>query len=102
MVEAEAEVRTLSPNYGQLVQDVVPASAVFAALRPGEAFVALFLSKDSGWAFALRDGNIAISRIEGGSGSIGPLVTAIRAGIEKTEINSLPTFDIADARRLYD
>ena len=53
LAQAEAEVRTLSPNYGQLVQDVVPASAVFAALHPGEAFVALFLSKNSGWAFAV-------------------------------------------------
>jgi CHAT domain-containing protein len=99
---AEAEVRTLSPNYGQLVQDVVPASAVFAALHPNEAFVALFLSKTDGWAFALRDGNIAISKIEGGIGKVGPLVTAIRAGIEKTQVSALPTFDIDDARRLYD
>jgi CHAT domain-containing protein len=99
---AEAEVRTLSPNYGQLVQDVVPASAVFAALHPNEAFVALFLSKTGGWAFALRDGNIAISKIEGGIGKVGPLVTAIRAGIEKTQVNALPTFDIDDSRRLYD
>ncbi len=59
LAQAEAEVRTLSPNYGQLVQDVVPASAVYAALRPGEAFVGLFLSKNSGWTFALRDGRIS-------------------------------------------
>jgi CHAT domain-containing protein/tetratricopeptide (TPR) repeat protein len=102
LAQAEAEVRTLSPNYGQLVQDVVPASAVFAALRPGEAFVALFLSKTSGWAFALRNGSIAVAKIDGGIASVGPMVTAIRAGIEKTEVNALPTFDIADARRLYD
>jgi CHAT domain-containing protein len=102
LVQAEAEVRTLSPNYGQLVQDVVPASAVFAALHPGEAFVGLFVSKTSGWAFALRNGSIAISRIDGGIGKLGPMVSAIRAGIEKTEANALPTFDIADARRLYD
>ena len=84
------------------MQDVVPASTVFASLHPGEAFVALFLSKDSGWAFALRHGDIAISKIEGGIDTIGPLVKAVRAGIEKTEVNALPTFDIADARRLYD
>ncbi len=102
LLQAEAEVRTLSPNYGQLVQDVVPASAVFAALHPNEAFVALFLSKDSGWAFALRNGTIAIARIDGGIGKIGPLVTAIRAGIEKTDANALPVFDIDDARHLYD
>jgi CHAT domain-containing protein len=85
-----------------LVQDVVPASAVFAALHPGEAFVALFVSKRSGWTFALRNGSIAVAKIDGGIGRVGPLVSAIRAGIEKTDVNSLPTFDIADARRLYD
>jgi CHAT domain-containing protein len=75
---------------------------VFAALRPGEAFIGLFVSKTSGWAFALRNGSIAIARIDGGIGRIGPMVSALRAGIEKTEANALPTFDIADARRLYD
>ena len=102
LVQAEAEVRTLSPNYGQLVQDVVPASAVFAALHPNEAFIAIFLSRDSGWVFALRNGTIALAKIDGGIDKVGPLVTAIRTSIEKTEANALPTFDIADARRLYD
>ena len=101
LVQAEAEVRTLSPNYGQLVQDVVPASAVFSALHPNEAFVALFLSKESGWAFALRNGSISIAKIDGGIGKVGPLVKAIRAGIEKTEVNALPAFDIDDDRQLY-
>jgi len=62
LVQAEAQVRLLSPNYGQLVQDVVPARAIFEALRPDEAFVALFLSKSEGWAFALRNGSISIAK----------------------------------------
>jgi CHAT domain-containing protein len=102
LAQAEAEVRQLSPNYGQLVQDVVPAGTVFEALHPNEVFIALFLSKDAGWAFALHNGSIDISKIEGGIATVGPLVKAIRAGIEKTEVNSLPTFDIDDDRRLYD
>ncbi len=102
LTQAEAAVRALSPNYAQLVQDVVPASDVFAALRRDEVFVALFLSKDSGWAFALRDSDIAIAKIDGGIGRIGPLVSAIRAGIEKTQVNALPVFDIDGSRRLYD
>ncbi len=102
LTQAEAEVRTLSPNYGQLVQDVVPASTVFAALHPNEAFVALFLSERSGWTFVLRDGDISISKIEGGAKVVGPLVTAVRASIEKTQVASLPVFDIDSTRRLYD
>jgi CHAT domain-containing protein len=101
LTDAEAEVRRLAPNYSQLVQDVVPASAVFQALHSDEAFVALFLSSHDGWTFALRHGEIAISRIQGGSDVIGPLVRAIRGSIEKTEATSLPVFDIAGARRLY-
>jgi CHAT domain-containing protein len=100
--QADAEVRTLSPNFGQLVQDVVPAPDVFAAMHPDEVFVALFLSKTSGWTFALRNGDIAISKIEGGADVVGPLVTAVRAGIVPTQTNPLPTFDIDDTRRLYD
>lgn len=101
LTQADAKVRELSPNYGQLVQDVVPASTVFATLHANEAFIALFLSKDSGWTFALRNGDIAISKIEGGADKIGPLVKAIRAGIEKTQATALPVFDIDSTRELY-
>lgn len=101
LTAADAKVRELSPNYGQLVQDVVSASTVFATLHANEAFVALFLSKDSGWAFALRNGDIAISKIDGGATRIGPLVNAVRAGIEKSEANALPVFNIEKTRELY-
>ena len=101
LAQADKRVRELSPNYEQLVQDVVPASRIFATLRPNEAFVALFLSKDSGWTFVLRDGSISISRIDGGSARIGPLVKAVRASIEKTQPTSLPVFDIEKTRELY-
>lgn len=101
LTRAEAEVRTLSPDYGQLVQDVVPASAVLSALHPDEAFVAVFLSQTSGWTFVLRHGDIAVARIPGGAGAAVPLVRAVRAGVEKTQAASLPVFDADAARRLY-
>ena len=93
-------MQAASPNYGQLVQQVVPASDVFAALRPDEAFVAIALSKEDGWVFLLRNGAIAVSRIDGGLGQIAELVRRVRAGIELTS-NGLPTFDVADAQKLY-
>jgi CHAT domain-containing protein len=98
LVKAEATVRELSPNYGQLVQDVVPARAVFAAMHRDEAFIAFFLSEHDGWTFALRDGEIAVAPIEGGLGVIGPLVQKVRAGAEEQS----GAFDIDDTRRLYD
>ena len=98
LATVEAEVRTLSPNFSQLVQDVVPARDIFAALRPNEVFVSIFLAADSGWVFALRDGRIATARIEGGAGTIGPLVKKVRAGMEVPGA----VFSIDDTRHLYD
>ena len=99
---AEAAVRKLAPNFGQLVQDVAPASQVFGLLRPDEALVAVFLASDSGWTFALRNGSIAVSRIDGGAAAIDPLVTAVRAGLQQKPGGGLPDFDVASAKRLYD
>jgi CHAT domain-containing protein len=96
--QAEAKVREMAPNYAQLVQDVVPARDVFAVMRPNEVFVALFLSQHDGWTFALRNGDIAISRIEGGIDTIGPLVKQVRAGMDEPA----SVFDIDNSRRLYD
>ena len=93
-------LQAASPNYGQLVQQVVPAKDVFAALHPNEAFAAITLSDDDGWVFLLRNGTIAVSKIDGGVKQIAELVRRVRAGIELTTAG-LPTFDIADAQKLY-
>ena len=99
--DADAALQAASPNYGQLVQETVHPADVFAALHPHEAFVALTLGEEEGWAFALRDGHIAAARIPKGAGEIDALVRRVRAGIELTG-SALPAFDIADARALYD
>ena len=99
--EADAALQAASPNYGQLVQETVQPSDVFAALHPNEAFAALILSDAEGWVFVLRNGQMAVSRIGKGTEGIGALVRRVRAGIELTT-NELPKFDIAGARELYD
>ena len=93
-------LQAASPNYGQLVQEVVPAKDVFAALHPNEAFAAITLSDEDGWLFLLHDGTITVSRIDAGLKQVAELVRRVRAGIELTT-NGLPTFDVADAQRLY-
>jgi CHAT domain-containing protein len=100
LADADAALQAASPNYGQLVQQVVPARDVFAALHPGEAFVAIALSNEDGWAFLLHNGAIAVSRIDAGLDQIAELVRRVRAGIELTS-SGLPTFDVADAQKLY-
>ncbi len=100
LADADAALQAASPNYGQLVQQVVPAKDVFAALHPNEAFAAISLSNEDGWVFLLRNGTITVSRIDDGLDEIAESVRRVRAGIELTA-NGLPTFDVTDAQRLY-
>ena len=97
--DADAALQAASPNYGQLVQQVVPASDVLAALHADEAFAAITLGEDDGWVFLLRKGEISVSRIDAGIKEIAGLVRKVREGIEITE--TLPQFDTADAQKLY-
>ncbi len=99
--ETEAALQAASPNYGQLVQQVVSAHDVLAALHPGEAFVATVLGHDSGWTFLLRGGKIMVAPIEGGSAAIATLVKRVRASMD-AETEPPPPFDIAAARAVYD
>jgi CHAT domain-containing protein len=83
------------------VQQVVLASDVFSALHPNEAFAAITLGSDDGWVFLLRNGTIVVSKIDAGVKRVAELVQHVRAGIEQTNADSLPPFDIADAQQLY-
>jgi CHAT domain-containing protein/tetratricopeptide (TPR) repeat protein len=100
LADADAALQAASPNYGQLVQQVVSAKDVFAALHPDEAFAAITLSEEDGWVFLLHNGSISVSKVDGGIKQIAELVRRVRAGIELTT-NQLPTFDVADAQKLY-
>jgi CHAT domain-containing protein len=98
--DADAALQAAAPNYGQLVQEVVPATAVLAALAPGEAFVDITLMPHGGWTFLFRNGTIAAAPVRGDEASIAALVRRLRASIELTQ--RLPEFDIAASRALYD
>jgi len=102
LAAADASLQAASPNYGQLVQQVVPASAVLGALHPHEAFASIALADPNGWVFLLHDGTIAAARVDQGLPQIAKLVHDLRAGIELTSAGALPTFNIAAARALYD
>ena len=103
VAEADSALQAAAPNYGQLVQQVVPASDVIAALHPHEAFVAITLSNHAGWVFLLRSGGgaaITVAPVAGGTEKMAELVKHIRASIEPGA-TGLPTFDIDDAQALY-
>ena len=83
LADADAALHAAAPNYGQLVQEVVPAADVLAALRPGEAFVAITLTGDTGWVFALRDGTDRRGAVAGRHRRrCSDLVHRVRASIE--------------------
>ena len=98
--EADSALQAASPNYGQLVQQVAPASAVFAELHPNEAFVAISLADKDGWVFLLHNHTVTVSKIHAGLKDVAGMVTRIRASIELSG-GALPNFDIADAQQLY-
>ena len=98
--KAEDELQAALPSYNALVQQVVPAATLFAALRPGEAFAAISLAGTEGWTFLLRDGVIRVGHVEGGATRIAGLVERLRASIEPAG-NDLPAFDAAAAQELY-
>ncbi len=100
VAEADAALQAASPNYGQLVQQVSPASEVMAALGPGEAFVAITLTDTGGWTFLLRDGQIAVAPVQGGLPRMAELVKRVRGGIE-SETGAVPKFDTEAAQQVY-
>jgi CHAT domain-containing protein len=100
LADADAALQAASPNYGQLVQEVVPAADVFALLQPGEVFIAVDLSDTGGWTFALRNGEIKAARITADAPAMAKLVQRIRAGVEPTT-DALPAFDTDAAYKIY-
>src|SRR5262249_46909728 len=81
--DSDSDVQEATPNYGQLVQQSVPAADVLASLRPGEAFVAIMVGKNGGWTFVLRDGRIAVGHSAGASDSrLTALVRHVRASLK--------------------
>jgi CHAT domain-containing protein len=100
VADADASLQAAAPNYGQLVQQVAPASDVLAALRPGESFASIVLDAGGGWTFLLRDGQVSVARISDGQDKMAELVRRVRAGIEPTG-SGVPRFDIAAAQQVY-
>jgi CHAT domain-containing protein len=98
--ETEKALQAASPNFGQLVQQVVSAKDVFAALHEKEAFAAIMLGTDTGWTFALRDGRITVAPVEGGSKAVAALVSQVRKSMD-AEQEPPPPFDIASDQALY-
>jgi CHAT domain-containing protein/tetratricopeptide (TPR) repeat protein len=101
LTDADSALQEAAPNYGQLVQQVVPASAVLAALRPGEAFLAIALTGDGGWVFLLKDGRITAAPSGADVGRVTGLVQRVRASLQPDAAGRPPAFDTAAAQAIY-
>ena len=99
--DLEEQLQSASPAYNQLVPKVASAKQIMDALRPGEAFVATVLGETSGWTFTMRDGKIAIGRIEGGRPRMAKLVQRLRRTLEIGEDGRVSAFDMAASYELY-
>ncbi len=98
--QATLAEQAAAPNFGQLVQQVVPAKAVLALLRPDEAFLGITAGPDHSWLFFLHDGAIQVARSQTNDAGMAALVSAVRASIEPTQAG-LPPFDMAGAAAIY-
>ncbi len=101
LADADGAMQAAAPNFGQLVQQLVPAADVLKLLGPDEAMVAIVVTPHGGWIFALHNGQIAAEPITGNAASIAALVKRVRASIESTD-GTLPRFDTASDTALYD
>ncbi len=97
---AETALQAASPNYGQLVQQVVTAKDVFAALHKHEAFAEITLGGKHGWVLLFRGGRITVSEVPTGVAGMTALVKRVRSGIELTT-TQLPVFHVDADRTLY-
>ena len=100
LADADGALQAASPNYGQLVQQVVTAPDVMAALHPDETFAAITLGETQGWTFVLHDGKIGVAAVPLSDTAVARLVKRVRAGVEPTT-NNLPRFDTAASQALY-
>jgi CHAT domain-containing protein/tetratricopeptide (TPR) repeat protein len=100
LADADEAVQAAAPNFGQLVQESVPAPTVMQQLRPDEAFLDIMQAPNHAWLFLLQNGQIAVARTDVGDTAMTRLVQAVRHSVEPTQAG-LPPFALADASAIY-
>ncbi|MGE4481450.1 CHAT domain-containing protein [Acidocella sp.] len=89
-----------APNYGQLVQQVVPAATVLKLLHPDEAFLGITLTPTHSWLFFLHNKRVDVAQADVSEAGMAKLVRQVRASIEPNA-NGLPKFDMTGAATIY-
>jgi CHAT domain-containing protein len=99
--DSDTALQEAAPNYGQLVQQVVPARDVLALLHPGEAFAQITVGAQDTWTLLLRDGQISLGRSDTGMVAMTRLVVRIRATLNRKSDGSLPAFATGPAAAVF-
>jgi CHAT domain-containing protein len=97
---ADLAVQAAAPNFGQLVQAVVPAKAVLKRLHPQEAFLDIMVSRHHAWLFYLSDNRVRVARTGTGDAAMTKLVQIVRKSVEPTQAG-LPPFAMHAAYQIY-
>lgn len=100
LANADEAVEAAAPNFGQLVQEAVPASAVLSRLRANEAFIDIMLAPKHAWMFLLQNGKISVARTDTGEAAMTQLVESVRRSVEPTQ-SGLPKFAMKQASKIY-
>jgi CHAT domain-containing protein len=98
--DAAEDVQSASPNYGQLVEPVIPLPTVYKVLRPGEVLALIRVVDSDAWTVLVRDGHATVAKVDGGHARLDALVKRFRAGVEADPGGSKP-FDMQAAAELY-
>ncbi|MCF3948471.1 CHAT domain-containing protein [Acidiphilium iwatense] len=98
--QADEAVEAAAPNFGQLVQESVPARSVLAQLHPHEAFLDIMLASHHAWLFLLQNGKMMVARSGTGDAKMTRLVEAVRRSLKPTQ-SGLPPFAMTDAAAIY-
>ncbi|MBO1326510.1 CHAT domain-containing protein [Acetobacter sp. TBRC 12305] len=99
--QAAMAEQALVPNYGQLVQQAVPASSVLERLRPDEAFFGVTSTPSHTWLFLLHAGHVTVAQSGLTESDMAGLVRKVRDSITPGQ-DGLPPFAMDQAAAIYD
>ncbi len=93
------------PDYASLIDPRPPSvDEIRAALRPGEAFLSIYLAAETSFVWAVpQQGPLAFAAVPRGVDAIGAAVTKLRAALEPQAetLGDIPAFDLVTAHQLY-
>lgn len=98
--QAAMAEQALVPNYGQLVQQAVPARNVLERLRPDEAFFGVTSTPSHTWLFLLHAGHVVVAQNGLSDNDMAALVGKVRASITPGQ-DGLPSFAMEQAAAIY-